>query len=734
MDEHIGTLKRRCVTWFFGLSVMGLLLSSCQPTSNVSELEWHRPRLSRPHFQSAPQQLKPIGGLFVDVNSNATVSDGKSWDTAFRTIQEAVDVCSGQDIYVAAGTYKSPDLNLRDRINIRLVGGYKAFEKFEKNRDALKDDEWTIFDGQGLASPLVQVLGGAEQISFAGGFIFQNVTGSSAVVIKGNAAHQPVKEVSITNSKFINNANNVALGNGGGIDAQYVHNLRLHNLTAQGNQAKDTGNWQLGGHGGFMRIADVDGLYLMGGAWHNNEAMNGGALHLARITRLTMSGQRLTANRATFGGGIYLTNIRDQQIKNISFMGNQGVDFGGDNRGAGMIIESCHSLRLSGLSFIDNKLDVTVANAMGGAIYVQDSIAITFDFGLAVLKGNHAIDGGAIAINQGGATAPENIIIEGGKFANNQADKTGGAIYALNTNGLEIRNGTFNGHKAYNGATAFISGPAGKIRVSNVHVSNGHATLPAPLFPPGMPPGSAGGIYITGKHPQPGLLAPTIMVDNNSKFIDNDATGNGGALMAHDISYKVEIKDSIFLRNTSKNFGGALALDGRTSPNSRFIIDQGVQFIENRSARGAGGGALYVVFNQAHAGRFGFPGNPVLAENRQLVFYNTITDHRDNTTGDVMVPNLAVLPVSAKIAVAGTAGNYGTFMRVGNAAVDSITPPDRNGGVAVFMSPARLLGPPPVIPRMAYFISYSVDPADNTKPWNLLKLNWEASQKDVYAW
>lgn len=240
MRRHFNRFRQQLLHLSMMMGLGALCLgSSCN--DKEAELEKHRPRLDRPWFQEQRPLPKPLSGLFVDVNTKASSPDGKSWATAFLSIQQAIDVSTGQDIYVAAGIYKNPNLNLRDKTNIRLVGGYKSGEKFEKDRHDLKADEWVELDGRGLRLPLVQIMGKAKRITFAGGFIFQNVRGSSAVIIRGDNAKKPVKEITIINSKFQNTNNNTVGGNGGGIVAQFVKNLRLDDLVAERNMANNLG-------------------------------------------------------------------------------------------------------------------------------------------------------------------------------------------------------------------------------------------------------------------------------------------------------------------------------------------------------------------------------------------------------------------------------------------------------------------------------------------------------------
>jgi len=688
-----------------GLMSLGLGLG-CKQLSKEEQDELHRPRKDQPFLQQKAVDPAPLIGFFVDVNSTASSPDGKSWATAFPTIQQAIDASSGHDIIVAAGVYKNPNLRIHNKLNVYLKGGYKAGDKFEKARSSLKSDELVILDGENNPSPLVRIDGQSQRIHVQGGFVFKNVRDTPAVIIQGTDAAHPIKEVSITNSSFETNINNVAGSNGGGIRAQYVEGLGLVDVEADDNRTTAAG--------GFLYAADVKGLDLVGGSFKNNRAQEGGAIYLARVERLNFAQALIEGNLAERGGGVYARELNNQVIKDVQLVKNQGplVD---NTFGGGMMIKDCRAVRLLGTSFVENRLNENFGfNSWGGSLYIEDSIGITMDFGNARIVGNKAVTGGAIAIRKSSAiTQSKDIAIQGGLFEANEASVDAGAVFAFNTENMTLRGSKFLANRAAKGGAIQIKKPAGTIRLDDLTLDGNHARLGGGLA---LNQIRAGAIYLEGSSAGP-APAPHVVIEN-STIANSHAPGNGGAVVAQDVDYTVEFKRTLFKNNRSDNFGGALALDANTKPAARFIVGQGTQFFNNSSARGAGGGAIYLTVRTG----LGAP-VPATAEDRNLVFYIKHADQRDNATGTVMV---------AGVAQPNSTNRFGKFLRVGNQNIADIAPADFNPNLGTAASPRELAAPFWLLRR---YVPYSLNPAHVAAPWNQLKLNWQnVSEAEVYAW
>lgn len=685
-----------------GLLALGLNLG-CDTLSKEEQDELHRPRKDAPRLQQKAGDPIPLVGLFVDASSMASSPDGKSWATAFQTIQDAIDASSGQDIIVAAGVYKNPNLRIHDKLNVYLKGGYKPGDKFEKDRSTLKSDELVILDGELNNAPLVHIDGQSQRINFQGGFVFKNVRKTPAVIIQGTDAAHPIKDVSITKSRFENNHNDLVGANGGGIRAQFVEDLGLVDVEAYDNQTPAAG--------GFLYAADIKGLDLVGGILKNNRAEFGGAVYLARTARLDFANALVEGNEANHGGGVYVQGLHNQVIKNVQFVKNKGPAAVGGTQGGGMMIKDCRALRLLGASFVDNRLNMNLGSTSKGAgLYLEDSIDVTLDFGDARIEGNKSAIGGAIAIRKSAAASQsKDIVIQGGFFEGNEALEDAGAVYAFGTENITLRGSKFVANLAARGGAIQIKNPAGTVRLEGLTLDSNRARQGGGLA---LSLIRAGALFLEGS-----LAAgpvPHVIIEN-STITNSRAVGNGGAVVAQNVDYTVEFKRTLFRDNRSDNFGGALALDANTKTAARFIIGEGTQFFNNSSARGAGGGAIYLAVNTT-----AIPA-PLTAQDRNLVFYIKHADQKDNATGTVMVAGLAQ-PNSTN--------RFGKFLRVGNQGISDIMPPDKNP--ATIVSPRVLAAPGWLFRR---YVAYSLNPAHDAAPWNQLKLNWQnVSESEVYAW
>lgn len=649
-------------------------LGSCHRISLEEELLKHRPRGD--YSPPPPSSLKvPLTGIFVDINSSALLPDGKSWDTAFKTIQAAVahcalSTCKGKDIIIAAGTYK--EFIILDNVtHLRFIGGYKSGELYERVRD-FKDDEWVILDDYGaFGQALVSISGSSSHISFAGGFIWQNAPDESAISIQGDKANY-IKDIVIQHSKFNNNIKNRINESGGAIYAQYVKGLSLENIDAKHNKAD---------HGGAFAFKDVENLTILGGIWENNEASitspngEGGAMHLENITNLKMINTIFRANSAEIGSALYIRDIKNESIGPIRIENHSNSKSVKD---LGIFIDDCDHLALKSVSLVDNQ--APLGRNINGIINIDNSQYITLDSNDAEVKNNHTTYGGVLYI-----TNSEHINISHGLWQHNQADY-GGAIFANSTSNINIKHMTFKNHEATNnGGVINLAYPGDAITITASHFMENKAKHGGAIF---MANALAGHL-------------PTINIDDSS-FIGNKASGNGGAILTS-VTKSSMIINALFTHNQAR-LGGALALDGYEQA-ARFIIGKESKFINNEALRGAGGGAIYVRFRDSNAVPIG-----TAQPQRQLIFYMAHADQYNNISGEIKSP--AVIP--------GSAGKYGNFLRVASHDTQDIAGDDHNTAPRVF---------PALLNR---FIAYD-DGGNLASPWNQLGLNWGADI-DVYAW
>jgi hypothetical protein len=630
------------------LKILGLVclttsLLSIQGCEKTKEPE-HKPRLSHtePPLSVKVQEI-PLKGIFVDAASTASSPDGKSWESAFKTIAEAIAASRGEQIIIAAGTYKSPKIRIIDKKNIKLVGGYHKGDSVEKTLTNLEAKDLVILDGNGQLDSLITIKGASGNITLLGGMLFRNVVGGHAVAIIGTAS-KPIKDINIFNCKFEDNR--FADGSGAGLKIEYARTLYLTNVSAQKNLAES---------GGFAHLSNSQEIHVNGGEWLDNKALRGasateargGAFYGENIKVMSLKPAVVRRGEAEFGGGIYLKNVSDSTVAELKFESNSTANAAAaSDGGAGLYIEQSKDIAIHNVVLTNNKTR-RLLGSNGGAIKLREIDGLTVDFVKAEIANNIANAGGALSIENS-----KKIKVSGGHFLKNIADNVGGAIFVSESSDVVVEKGIFEGNKSQNfgGALCFSKGRKGLV-LKDLKLSDSLTTV-----------AHGGALAVVDQ--QDNL---PIILDHLS-FVGNKAAGNGGAAIFKGIRGKVIIERSKFENNSAQSFGGALALDGKSFNTAQFVIEPETKFLKNESSKNAGGGALFATFNN------------VAPPEVQLVIKNRLQDYGQNKAGD---------------------GTLGTFLRVTSHAVtDSpagTAPAERGANPAIF-------GPLPLL-EITSFIS-----------------------------
>lgn len=138
------------------LSVL-LLIASCKEF-NANQMQIL--------FNTAAVAELPV--VYVNLSAPGPSHDGKSWNSAFLTLQDAIDSSTTEiEIWVAQGTYytyvssKTDSINLRD--NISVYGGFDGTESSREERD-WSSNTTTLCggDGPGLVNRVYHVVNGAN--------------------------------------------------------------------------------------------------------------------------------------------------------------------------------------------------------------------------------------------------------------------------------------------------------------------------------------------------------------------------------------------------------------------------------------------------------------------------------------------------------------------------------------------------------------------------------------------
>ncbi len=357
--------------------------------------------------------------------------------------------------------------------------------------------------------------------------------------------------------------------------------------------------------------------------------------------------------------------------------------------GGALGIKDSNDLSLTRIQFTNN----SNPSGNGGALYGEKCERVKIRLGDSEIRKNTGGDGGAFYFED--STGLE---IDGGQFIDNEAINGGGTLSFYSTTTVKLTNATIKNSKATAakavGGGIWFRKPGGEIRLDNVTISNSTAT-------------NAGALYIEDT-----AGAGTNVIIANSTFANNSSPGNGGAMVAKEISYPITINKTLFKQNSTQNYGGALALDGRYDDKARFIIGVDTRFDENSATLNYGGGAMYVTFNNTKA-KTPLP-DPM---DRQLVFLNTYGDMKisQNKTGIGLKGEILRVTNAANIL-----GNPTTVPKVA----------EENKGPPIFLAPIGLTPEPKVL---NYFIAYDDTPG-TTAPWNRWLITWGKANPLIYVW
>lgn len=248
-----------------------------------------------------------LPGICVRYHTSG-IFDGRTWETAFSRIQDAIDAAEpGDEIWVAGGTYKET-IVLKD--GIALYGGFAGTETRRDQRNPTLNA--TIIDGNG-AGPVIEVPRNASPSTLIDGF---TITNGRAITGGGIYCNQGACPTIVNNVI----SNNWADFEGGGIycntgSAPIIATNRIVNngaVTAGGGVRITTG------------AATIANNLISG-----NSAQIGGGLCLGDST--TASSEKIRnntifGNSATQGGGIYLFALSSASVcNNIIAYNSSGI-------------------------------------------------------------------------------------------------------------------------------------------------------------------------------------------------------------------------------------------------------------------------------------------------------------------------------------------------------------------------------------------------------------------------
>ena len=416
----------------------------------------------------------------------------------------------------------------------------------------------------------------------------------------GGAVHWSGHYGTIRDSNFTNNTatgevtseiGGIVGGGDGGAVLWVGSNGNISNCRFIGNEAKYNSINNTGGRGGAIFLhgnstENCTNTIFSHSIFINNTAgLNGGAVdwqegaHDGKVAYCDF----INNTASSTGGAIYWSG-HNGTVVNSNFTGNKALGTINGTGPDGSIIPGGNggAIVWKGAEgdIINSTFRLNNASRNGGAIFMQggsneDCTNITVDGGMFI--DNYAgRNGGALDWYEGAHDAD----LYNSVFINNTAERSGGAVYWFGHDGT-ILNSTFENNTAKgtvydydsygkwtpggHGGAIMWTGANGKV-LNSTFTSN-NATK------------NGGAIYMQGSK-QDGVIhdCSNITVDG-SRFVDNYAGVNGGALDWYEGAHDSTLSNSIFINNTAERSGGAVYWYGHdgTILNSTF---------ENNRAKG----------------------------------------------------------------------------------------------------------------------------------------------------
>ena len=366
---------------------------------------------------------------------------------------------------------------------------------------------------------------------------------------------------------------------GGGVAIQ-GDDVNIINSTFINNTA--VAKYENGGLGGAVAVNGSDN-FIFNSSFKDNEAIKGGAFYFEGGSTL-IDESNFTYNHAIKGGSGYIAG-ENTVIKNSLFENNNATHdlkydlpdvLKNSKTAGGAIYIVGHDINVTSSNFTDNHANAKYGNTSigGGAFYIEGNNVNISD---STFDENTAVKGGAVYI-AGNVT---NIFDS--NFTHNSVtnltvmEGLGGAVFLENSHDGEFARCNFENNSAsVNGGAIDWHEGATKGRILNCTFTNNTADA------------NGGAVYWYGTN---GTISGSNFTDNRALGIVNGTygrSGEGGAVVWTGSNGLVD--DCIFVNNTAAKNGGAVYLDNikqgecdnTTFSNSRF---------ENNSA-GVNGGAI----------------------------------------------------------------------------------------------------------------------------------------------
>jgi predicted outer membrane repeat protein len=508
---------------------------------------------------ASPAASQPI--IYVNANATGSVHDGKSWSTAYTSLQDALNraanTAGGDQIWIAQGTYVPSQIYAPNGV----VGGISGLTVDQLKTFNIPDNTELYGGFKAGMTSLSQANPNLYPTILSGDLSGANINNPALAEQSGNAWHV------------------VTLGNditGAGVTAT------LSGLTIEDGYAN--------GPAGTAPF----------GAFVYNHNFGGGVY--ANDSNLTMTNDNIQYNYSASDGGGVFTNDTNLAVSNSVFSHDSAV-----TRGGGLESLNTFEGNTPHTSTLTNDLfENNTSTVFGGAVVGEGTfpnLASAMNIVNSTFINNTSPEGGAITID----SLTTNVT--GSSFIGNTATVTGGAIATTNiVDSLvggpnqfvtTVTNSTFIDNTAVGTAAARTA--LNDFQGANIGIDfadgggalttyiNGHLVVKGSLFVGNVAENGDGGAILNGDSSAVNVFGVTSQnadtTISGSIFIGNEAsTGNGGAvasesdgiLPANPSAINLTISNSIMTGNSAANDGGGLYAENSTVNDTHnvFLLNQ----------------------------------------------------------------------------------------------------------------------------------------------------------------